>query len=252
MKAPALPPQFRADRPPPQFRDDHPPQFQQQGQPRVALSAGKGKWLIAILGGFAAAIVGVGAYVLFEGDGYFSGPSQSLPESQPQAASNVAPLPAAQAPSSPPTSTPTAPQRSERIVQDAWVINCVQASNAKKSCSGVLQVVDQEHRRPVFAWVIGRSAEGVPIFAFQTPPSVQLQKGIDLKLGASAPHRANFVMCNPQVCEAAMPINDTIIREAMAAVDGNAVATVTIINGQVLNFTMPIKGFDKVIAAVRG
>jgi invasion protein IalB len=171
-----------------------------------------------------------------------------------------APVPPARpaAPSAPQTQqqqaapAPVVPQRSERTVQDSWTINCVQmkTSDPKKTCSAIMQVAEPKNRRVVFAWVIGRTPDGVMTSVFQTPTRVLLQKGVELKLGNAAPHKADFVVCSNQSCEASLPMNDAVIREAMAAAGGNAVATVTVANGQAVNFTMPIKGIDKVLAAI--
>jgi invasion protein IalB len=178
-------------------------------------------------------------------------PQASLTPSSPPAAARVPTSATAAAPTAAQTAAPTAPQRSEQIFQDAWTINCL-SSGAQKTCSAVLQVLEKENGRVVFAWVVGRAPDGTPAVMFQTPPGVQLQKGIEFKLGNAASRTAPYVICNSQACEASAPMDDRMIREAMAALNGNAVATVTILDGRVVNFTMPIKGIDKVLAAIRG
>jgi invasion protein IalB len=125
-------------------------------------------------------------------------------------------------------------------------------TNAKRNCTAVQQVFDREGRRAMFAWIVGKTDEGATAAMFQTLPGVALQKGIEFKFENGVPRRAAFVMCNPQACEASMPINDAIVKEAMAAINGNATATVIILNGEAVNFTLPLKGFDKVMAALRG
>ena len=62
----------------------------------------------------------------------------------------------------------------------------------------------------------------------------------------------NYVDCNPQRCEATMPMDDAFIRELMAGVNGPAAITFWKTDGA--DFTIniqSIKGIDKAIAAVR-
>jgi len=153
--------------------------------------------------------------------------------------------PAAQAPATP------QPQRTERVTYDAWTLTCTQTGNdPKKICSAILQVAEQQNQRVVFAWLIGRTPEGALTTVFRTPTGVQIQKGVELKLGTASSRRANFVICNQQSCEASLTMDDGVVREAVSSVGANGVATLTIADGRQINFTMPLKGIDKVIAAM--
>jgi invasion protein IalB len=182
--------------------------------------------------------------------------AQRKPTSSQAPAAPSSPAPPAAAPSaSAPASadaTPATPQRTETIVQDAWVISCVETAGTppKRSCSAVQQVVEQKQKRVVFAWVIGRTAEGALTNVFQTPTGVQLQKGLDFKLGSSAPRNASFVVCVPQRCEAALAMDDAVVKDAKAALGANAVATVMGVDGRTFEFVMPVKGLDKVLTTL--
>jgi invasion protein IalB len=249
---------------PPQFREHVPPPAPERAQNGIARDIGaRKKWLAVIIVGLVlgvAAALGLGLVIVGDEQEPLTQTAQplnltdqaraSLTPSSPTA-NRIPPSPTAAAATAVPTAATTAPERSEQIIQDAWVINCVN-SGAKKTCFAVLQVLERENRRVVFAWVLGLTPDGAPAVLFQTPPGVQLQQGIEFKLGNAAPRTAPYVMCNSRACEASAPMDDRMIREAMAALNGNAVATVTIADGRVVNFTMPIKGIDKVLAAIRG
>ena len=230
MGAPALPPQFREQVEPPrqQYREPTapPPQYQ-DSQPRPGLAKRVGAKVEVV--GDVRSCVGSGS-----GGGPGSGSgglerrqrrsdSETLTLAQRTQQAPVPPARPSAAPSTPQAqqqqqqhhqqqapAAPAVPQRSERIVQDAWTINCVQmkTTDPKKTCSAVLQVVEQQNRRVVFAWVIGRTPEGAMTAVFQTPTRVMLQKGVELKLGNAAAHRANFVVCSNQGCEASLPMDD--------------------------------------------
>jgi invasion protein IalB len=77
---------------------------------------------------------------------------------------------------------------------------------------------------------------------------VLIAKGVALKLGDGRPHQINYVDCNPQRCEATMPMDDAIIRKMI----GPAAITFWKTDGAEVTFNIPsIKGIDKAIAAVR-
>jgi invasion protein IalB len=205
------------------------------------------KWLAAVIGGLAlAGAAAFGLSVMFDGgtQNPFTNEGQNL-ASQPHDLSSPQP----QGSTSSGATSPS--QRFERIVQDGWVINCAIA-NGKKTCNAVHQVLGKEQRQVVFAWAVSRNAQGAPAMIFRTPTGVQIQNGVEFKLGNAPARKIDYIMCNTQSCMAAMPVNDGVVREAMGALNGNAVATVTGADGRAVSFTMPVKGIDKVLAAVRG
>lgn len=144
------------------------------------------------------------------------------------------------------------PQRSETIVHDSWTTTCIDHGDPKaKVCSATLQIIEKQNRQVLFAWVIGRT-NGVLTSFFQTPTGVQIQRGVDLKLGDFKPRNANYVICVTQRCEAAISMDGALVKEAMKSLDGNAVASITLVDGRTVNFTMPLKGLDKALAVVGG
>lgn len=164
-------------------------------------------------------------------------------------AGRPAPTPA---PAPAPAPAPSTPQRTEQTVQDGWVITCVEMSGqTKKTCSAQMQVKESQQRRTIFVWIIGRTAEGTLTSVFQGPTGVQIPKGIEIKLGSAAPRKANYVICTAQSCEASIAMDEAMVKEAIAAVNANAVAVLTVADGRTVQIPMPLKGIDKVIAAVR-
>ena len=187
MAGPALPPQFRNE--PPQFRErrrpsageiasvEPPPQFGESRRPSAGESfSGKWKWIAAVGAVVVAAIVAalvVAPDLGAQGGGEEpSGQTMTLAQQQRQPQTSPSPArpgagtagqqPQTQQQPAAQQEQPAVPQRSERIVQDSWTINCVQmkVTDPKKTCSAVLQVIEQENKRVVFAWVIGRTPEG--------------------------------------------------------------------------------------------
>lgn len=142
------------------------------------------------------------------------------------------------------------PHRTETINYDSWVVTCSDtiAKGSKKVCTGVLKIIEQKQRRVLFAWLIGRDNKGVLRTVMQTPTGVQIAKGVELKLGKNRAGKIDYTACTPRNCEASIAMNDAMIKEAIAS--SEAVATIYAINGRAINFKVPLKGIDKVIAAV--
>jgi invasion protein IalB len=69
---------------------------------------------------------------------------------------------------------------------------------------------------------------------------------VALKLGDGRPHQINYVDCNPQRCEAFMPMDDAIIRKMIATANGPAAIIFWNTDGAAFNIPS-IKGIDKAI-----
>lgn len=157
--------------------------------------------------------------------------------------------PAAQQPAAP-AAPPVAPERVETIKYDAWTVTCRDTveKSSKRTCTGIMQVIEQKSRRVLLAWVIGRDNQGVLRTVMQTPTGVQIPKGVELKLGKAPMRTLPFTACEPQRCDASVAMDDAMVKEAMASQE--AVATIVATDGRGINFNMPIKGIDKVFAAI--
>ena len=154
--------------------------------------------------------------------------------------------------------SPAAPVRTETINYDAWTVTCRDTADGKtkKVCSATLPfMVEQQNRRiNVGAWIFAYNSEGALFSILQTPQidvGVLLGKGVDLKLGNGQPHKINFVNCNPQHCEATLPMDEALLKETLADANGPAVITFWKTDGTEFYINIQsIKGVDHAIAAV--
>ena len=203
-----------------------------------------------------AAAIAVLATIYFA-DRNISAQTQGAPNlSTPKPVKPAPQPPAAQAS---PAAPAAGPVRTETITYDAWTVNCRDTPDgkSKKICSATLpMVVQQQNQRvTVGGWIIAHNNEGALLSLLQTPQidvGVLIGKGVTLKIGDGRPRQINYVDCNPQRCEATMPMDDAFIRELMAGVNGPAAITFWKTDGA--DFTIniqSIKGIDKAIAAVR-
>jgi invasion protein IalB len=204
---------------------------------------------------FVAAAIAVLATIYFadrDTSAQTQTPTRPQPTPQRPAAQSSPPAPAA-APSS------AAPVRTETITYDAWTVSCRDTPDgrSKKICSATLpMVVQQQNQRiTVGGWIIAHNNEGALLSLLQTPQidiGVLIAKGVALKIGEGRVHQINYVDCNPQRCEATMPMDDTFIRELMAGANGPAAITFWKTDGAEFTINIQsIKGIDKAIAAVR-
>ena len=63
------------------------------------------------------------------------------------------------------------------------------SERSKKTCSALLQVVEEKQRQVLLVWVIGRDNQGVLRTVIQSPTGIQIPKGLELKFG-NGPTRA--------------------------------------------------------------
>lgn len=174
--------------------------------------------------------------------------AQAQPQPQPRPKSSE---PAQQVKPESEAVKPTGPRRTETVVHDSWTTTCQESGEpTTRTCTSTLQIVEKEKRQVLFAWVIGRTSKGVLTSFLQTPTGVQIQPGVDLKLGEFKERNLDYVICVTQRCEAALVMDDPVLQEAMKSLDGKAVATITLTDGRKVNFTMPIKGLDEALAMI--
>lgn len=145
---------------------------------------------------------------------------------------------------------PSAPVRTERIVYDSWTVTCTDTLEkaAKKTCSAMLQVVEEKQRQVLLVWIIGRDNQGVLRTVIQSPTGVQIPKGLELKFGTTAARTVPYAACTPQNCEASTVMDDAMVRDARGSAE--ATATIVATDGRAINFKMGIKGIDKAFAAL--
>ena len=63
-------------------------------------------------------------------------------------------------------------------------------------------------QRVVFTWVIGRQ-EGKLMSAISVPPGLQIPPGVEVKIGDKETRKLGFSICQPDHCEALLPLEET-------------------------------------------
>jgi invasion protein IalB len=143
------------------------------------------------------------------------------------------------------------PRRSESIVYDNWTVSCVETGvpGSRRTCSATLQLLDQNRKNVILQWFIARDEKGALFSVLHTPTVVQIQKGVELKVGNSSVRKINYLSCDNQKCESSMPVDDAFAKDFGSAQE--AVVVIYAANGQGLSFNIPLKGADMVIKSVK-
>ncbi len=170
-------------------------------------------------------------------------PQQAPAQAQAAPAQPAAPQQAPSAPAQP------QPVRTEITPHDNWTVTCRDFADKRRTCSAVLQVVQQQNNQVLFVWVLGKNNDGKLVSVLQTPTGVTLAPGVEVKLARGATRKATFVNCETNRCEATLDMDDAFIRDASGS--ENVEATLYSNAGQGVKFTLPFKGFDKALAAIR-
>ena len=112
----------------------------------------------------------------------------------------------------------------------------------------MLRVTEQKSGQVIFTWALGRDEQGVLRLVLSTVTNVQIPKGVELRLGNGTPRIVPYTMCDTQQCQASNPVENEMRSDILA--NGDASVTITAVNGQAINFKIPTKGADKVLAAL--
>ncbi|SHG00167.1 Invasion protein IalB, involved in pathogenesis [Kaistia soli DSM 19436] len=163
----------------------------------------------------------------------------------------LAQTPAPKPAPSTPKPAASAPQRTETVVYDNWTVTCHDSlsKDAKRTCAANLRVINNKTQQNLLVWEIGNDATGKPIFALRVPLGVLTRPGIVLTVGAGKPRKFDYVLCDPQGCEAAGPFDNALSKELGAAAE----ATVTFVatTGQPIALKVPLKGIAEAVPALR-
>ena len=153
-------------------------------------------------------------------------------------------------PAASPTPTPTAPkvQRSEVITVGNWTVTCAEAdeSKAKPRCVAVLKIAQDQNgvQRVVFTWTIGVQG-GKTVSAVSIPPGILIAPGVSLKVGTGEARKFGFALCQPDHCEAVVPMDEALVRELSAA--ATAEVSVVAVNGSIAKFNVNLSGFEQAL-----
>jgi len=149
-----------------------------------------------------------------------------------------------------------APQQNGKVeisTFDGWTVTCQinETAATKRACSAQLRIFQTDPTskmsRAVFGWVAGMRDKRL-ISVFQLPTGVLIQPGVQLQVGKDTRTLA-YSQCDPNGCEAVVPLDDGFIKAASAvpAID----ATIVGIDGKGLKFSINMKGFEKMLAELR-
>ena len=167
----------------------------------------------------------------------------------PPKAAEPAPAPPTAAPAA--TPPPVKIHRTEIVVDDNWTVTCTETDppNVKRRCTADLKILqtDSNPQRVVFTWVI-LAQEGKPISILAMGAGVQIPPGVQLKVGDKELKKVGFSLCQPDHCEAIVPMDEALVRDLSSAQTSDVIVTAA--NGNPVKFTANMKGFDQAYAAV--
>jgi invasion protein IalB len=192
----------------------------------------------------------VSALALATAFGWLPSPTAvaQAPKPAPRAAEPAPALPAATPAATPP---PVKIHRTEIVVNDNWTVTCTETEppNPKRRCKGELKIIqtDSNPQRVVFTWVIVLD-EGKPVSVLAMGTGLQIPPGVEIRIGDRELKRAGFSVCQPDHCEAIVPMDDALVKDLSAAQTSDVIVTAA--NGNPVKFTANMKGFDQAYAAV--
>jgi invasion protein IalB len=189
-----------------------------------------------------AALVSIGAPAVAQ-----QGRPAATPAAPPAATAQNQPAAPAPAEARPPQLA-----RQEVSYFDNWQVTCQEfVSPARKSCSALLQLLQTNQQSNtatvVISWLLQQS-DGQLTAVIQTPTGVLIAPGVELKAGRSS-RKLAFTRCDQQRCEANFQIDEPLSKELSAAEN----AELTLRSGQnaPAAFTIPMKGFDRAVQALK-
>jgi invasion protein IalB len=155
-----------------------------------------------------------------------------------------APKPAAATPSE-----PAKIRRTETIVDDNWTVTCARTDQggAKPQCSAILRIAQTDNngaQRVVFTWVMGHQ-DGKVASVFSVPSGVLITPGVEVKIGDKETRKLGYSLCQPDHCEAILPLEDPMVKSLSAA--PTVEVTVYAVNGSEAKFTVNMKGFTQAL-----
>ena len=163
--------------------------------------------------------------------------AQAQPQAQTQAA-----------PQGPP---PPTPQRTEIVKFDNWTVTCLEFAEGtpKKTCAAQLQVQQSGTNQLLLAWTVSLNESKQFVTVLQTPTGVSIPSGIELQPEKAGKRKLSYESCEPGRCTSTFTIDAALLRELTAAPTAQVV--IYAVNGQSVQFNIPLKGFDKASAHLR-
>lgn len=149
---------------------------------------------------------------------------------------------------------PAGPVKTETTSFDNWVFTCQElppAAGAKigrKTCWGAMRITDNQSKRVVMVWKIGRDAKDAPTIAITTPTGVLVREGVDVVIGQNA-RKLTYQWCNASECEASLVYDQALANELSASKE--ATIAFRLQDGRQVNVKVGLSGVDKVLAGLR-
>jgi invasion protein IalB len=174
-------------------------------------------------------------------------------QSQTTAKSPETPKPVDAAGSVTPPTAPAAPkiQRSETLAAGNWTVTCTETvpPDVKRRCSAMLKMAQNQNnvQRVAFTWLMGMK-DGKRVSVVSMPSGIRIGPGVALKVGANEARKFAYSLCQPDHCEAVIPLEDALAKEL--ATSPAAEVSVVAINGGKVKFTPNLTGFDQALAEV--
>ena len=155
-----------------------------------------------------------------------------------------------QAQATAPTPPPTA-QRTEFVKFDNWTVTCMDFSEGpkKRTCAAQLLVQKSDTNQTLLAWTVSINDKKQFVTLLQIPTGVLILPGIELQLNGVSKRTIPYESCEAGRCSAAIVMDASMMRDVTAAAKAKIV--IHTVNGQSLQFDIPIKGFDKASAQVK-
>jgi invasion protein IalB len=201
------------------------------------ISRGRGSAVVLVFGALILAIAFVQAQTT---------PKPPAKPADPAAGSTTPTPGAAAAPAAPPKV-----QRTEVISAGNWTVTCAQTDppGAKRRCSAVLKIAQDQNnaQRVVFTWLVGVQ-DGKTLSVVSIPPGILIDPGVGVKVGANEGRKFNYSLCQPDHCEAVIPLDDALAKQLAAS--PTAEASVVAANGSTVKFAVNLTGFEQALAEV--
>jgi len=158
-----------------------------------------------------------------------------------------------QPPPPPQAAAPAArsPQRTEIVKFDNWTVTCLEypEGTPKKTCAAQLQVQQSGSNQVLLAWTVSLNDSKQFVTLLQTPTGVSIPSGVELQPEKAGKRKLSYESCEPARCTSTLPIDAALLRELSTAPTAQVV--IFAVNGQSVQFNIPIKGFDKASAHLR-
>lgn len=148
--------------------------------------------------------------------------------------------------------------RVETVVHGAWVVTCREVAGQPRSCAARTQFREPRSGRTLLTWAIGQNAQGAMVQTVTVPSSgltlenrpltaVNIEKGVDLKIGAGQVRQVKYVACGGNACEATGPAAESVKEVPKAE---TASITFYAADGRAISIELKIPGGDKAIASL--